>query len=236
MEQGGVEKDLEGGEGLAAPLRSETEQEHVAVAVLHVERRSVALQVLLTEKVAGNERRALRRVFGERDALEVLGHRENGAAADEDLGLLLHPRHHGVIRIDLQLEDRARQEELVAGQVLGRVLDREVELVDGEHAAVVQTNEGSTFAHECVHDPHALAADTAGVAGGHRALSAALDEGVGAEVREDDDVEALVQIAGLHVGGSHRDRLEAIHLEHPAGPTLVHVAAPGPVEADARAR
>ncbi len=139
-------------------------------------------------------------------------------------------------RIDLELENRPRQEELGARQSVDGVFHRQVELVDGEHAAAVQAHERTALAHERVHDADTLAADTAGVATRHRTLPPSLDQCVSAEVGEDDHVETLAEVAGFDVGGPHRDRLETVHFKHPAGPTLVHVASPGAIEPDARVR
>ena len=74
-----IEDDAERAERLAAPLRAEPEQDDVALAVRHVERRRAVVQELLAEQIAGEERRAGRLVPGQHLALEPLAGLECGA-------------------------------------------------------------------------------------------------------------------------------------------------------------
>ena len=53
-----VEEDAEGTERLPSPLRSKAEQKHMAVAVVDVERRRVALEMLGAQEVSREQRRA----------------------------------------------------------------------------------------------------------------------------------------------------------------------------------
>ena len=56
MKERRVEEHAERAERLAAPLRPEADEDDVAVAVANVERGCMALENLLAEQVAGQER------------------------------------------------------------------------------------------------------------------------------------------------------------------------------------
>src|SRR3972149_3116067 len=65
------------------PLRPEPDQHHVPAPVLHVEGGGVALQVLLAQQVAGQQRGPLRRILRQGRSLRPLDRGDHGAVVEE---------------------------------------------------------------------------------------------------------------------------------------------------------
>jgi hypothetical protein len=83
-------------ERLAAPLRTEANQHHSATSVLHVQRRCVAVQVLLPKEVAGQAGRAGGRILREHRAFEAFERREYGLPSTNTFARSGIPGHHGM--------------------------------------------------------------------------------------------------------------------------------------------
>src|SRR6185436_15722524 len=97
----------EGAERLAAPLGTKADEDHVPALMLHIERRGMALDVLLAQEVAGQSWGAAAGVFRQGGSLEAVESREDRTVVHEDLGPLGHAGHHRMSRIGSDLEDRA---------------------------------------------------------------------------------------------------------------------------------
>ncbi len=150
---------------------------------MSLDRGGVAAQSLLAQQVAGQQRRALRRVLGQHAAGEIVADGEDRPAGDERLGALGHAAHHRVRGVDDQLEDRAGHEELVAPETGDHVLHRQVELLHRPQAARVDRHQGATGADEPVQRPRPPLAQPAGVAWWHRALGVAFADALRRDVR-----------------------------------------------------
>src|SRR5439155_14117398 len=98
-EECGVEYHPEGPEGLTSPLRAETNEHNVTALALDVERRRLSLDVLLAKQVAGQQRRARRRVLRQHRPFEPVERREDRRAIAEHLRAVRHSGHDWVSRI-----------------------------------------------------------------------------------------------------------------------------------------
>lgn len=83
-----IEQHLERTERLPAPLRTETQEHDVASVEVDVERGGLAVQGLLADQIARQQRRARVLVPREQGALEAVERLEHRAAVGEDRGLL----------------------------------------------------------------------------------------------------------------------------------------------------
>src|SRR6266540_3002676 len=70
--EGRVEQDLERAEGLPAPFGPETEEDDMPGIELHIQCRRLAIEMLLTDEVTGQQRRSGILILRERLALESL--------------------------------------------------------------------------------------------------------------------------------------------------------------------
>src|SRR5206468_4501999 len=88
-----VEQHAERAERLATPLRPEAEEDCVAVADANIERRSFAVQMLFSDEIARQQRRARLAVARENGAIESFSRLEHGTGIDEYRGALRHAGH-----------------------------------------------------------------------------------------------------------------------------------------------
>ena len=176
-------------------------------------------------RVAGRHGDLLRR--------EALGQREERAVVVEAVRVGGDARAERVRRVDLDLDDGARREVLVACQPALQVLHRQREPIDRKIARVAHHHQRAAGRDERLQRVHAVLTDAAPVLRPRRRRLAARQDAGRLLVGEDDGVEPIAQRAGLDVRVVERRVRELVLFEHPARPALVHAGGPGLIDADA---
>ena len=146
----------------------------------------------------------------------------------------------------MHVQQRSADEELLPAEAGDDVLDRQLELIDGEVAAAIEADERAAGADELVDRAHARLVGRGQVLGRRLASACRPECAAGARTRrppavrqrrgrrvppslehtrvvgEHQHVDLVAQRSGLHVGAGDARVLELVLIEHPARPALVH--------------
>ena len=140
-----------------------------------------------------------------------------------------------MLRVDLEAQNRAGREVLIARQPFLQVPYRDRQLLDREIARVAHRDERAAVGDELFQVVEPRLADPAAILGPDRVRLEPVDDRARILIRDDDCVELRPQLAGADVRVVDRRQVELVLLEHPPRPPLVHVAAgPRLVHRDAR--
>src|SRR4029453_11454992 len=130
--------------------------------------------------------------------------------------------------IDLDVDDGARSEMLIAGQTCLEVLHGNPEPLDGEIGGGAKGDERAALSDELAERLNTLIANAATILGADILAGRAINDCLGRLVGENDRVVAITESACTNVGVVERRRRKPVLLEHPAGPSFIHVStAPG---------
>ena len=108
------------------------------------------------------------------------------------------------------LEDRTTHEEVLPLQFRHYVLHGQMQLLNGERAALIEAHECAAVPHEVVQRTHTNGADPAYVPRRHRALRKTVNDPTATVCCKHDDVEPFPQRAGSNVGVSHIGKFETV--------------------------
>jgi hypothetical protein len=144
-----------------------------------------------------------------------------------------------MLGVDLELEDGAGGEVLVARQPLLQVAHGDRQLLDREIARVAHRHQRSTVGDELLQLLETRLADAAAIFGTDARRLVAVDDVARGLIGDDDRVEFLAEPAGPDVGVVDRRQVELVSLElsthrvqfvHVAAGPRLHIATRGAVE------